>query len=703
MSSQNPNSDAWLDAELRDVSLPVGLLERLRSIAVAGDEELDAAIRDVPVPVGLGSRLQRIWEAPVRLARLAPVATAASLLLVIGLSYVGSMAGFLWPIYIACTSPPSPPPGLESQLTVVLSLEPEGPTVGFEGPETALLGRGPGDVDAADPGPSVPEVHLAGLGTPVRAPMGQIDQFIPLPGVNLLEDLNLARWPVFAAHRGFDELKDLAKVAGLKPRGIDFPLVPPYDIAFLGKTGFHPFVAPAAHPRLRSVVVPLGVDTSSYDLTRRYLEDGELPPRETLRTEEFLAAIDYQFPRPGKGALGLHLSGGPAPFRESGDDFRRLQFGVQAREAGDGARPATRLTLAVDVSASMRWGGRLEMTRRALAALVGQIRPEDRISLVGFSEDAHVLVEQIGGDREQVFLAAVDSLTSQNSTNLGAGLRLAYAVAQHGALPSRMANRVVLLTDALAELDPASRDRIEERLVDAATRGITLDVVDLRRKEEQEEADPLLTALARAGGGCTRRATDADQVRWALLEVLTGNSQLVAADAKLKVTFNPNSVAAYRLFGHEPRSITGLKPAAAETDFYAGQSGTALFEIRLRRSSEKEVAVAELSWRDPRTGEAHQIVRRFRRGQFAGSLIEAPLWLQAATVAAEAVEGLRISPLDPAWPSPRPLADMLSLARQVDTRLQQRDSFIEFISVIEQAEAVSPSRSGGNEGRGSTR
>ena len=695
MSSQDSNFDAWLDAELRDVSLPVGLLERLRSIAVAGDEELDAAIRDVPVPVGLGSRVQRIWEAPLRLARLGSLATAASLLIAIGLSYVGAMAGFLWTIYIAYTSPPLPPPSLDSRVAIVLSLEPDGQAVGVEGLEIALLSKGPGDVDPADPAPPAPEVELAGIGTPVKSPSGPIDPFIAIPGVNLLEDLNLARWPVFASHRGFDELEDLAKVAGLKPRGINFPLVLGYDVSFLSKTDFHPFVVPAAHPRLRSVVVPLGVGTSSYDLTRRHLEDGELPSRDKLRTEEFLAAIDYQFPRPNKGALALHLSGGPSPFREGRDDLRLLQFGVQAREVADGERPGTRLTLALDVSASMRWGGRLEITRRALREFIGRIGPKDRISLVVFSEDAYVLVEDIGGDQEQVLLAAVDSLTPQNSTNVGAGLRLAYAVAQHGALPATMDNRVVLLTDALAELDPASRDRIGERLVDAAARGVTLDVVDLRRKEEQEEADPLMTALARAGGGRIHRATGADQVGWALSEVLTGKSQLIAADARLKVTFNPNSVAAYRLFGHEPRSITGLKPAEAETDFHAGQSGTALFEVQLRRSTEPEVAVAELSWRDPRSGEPRQLRLPFRRGQFARTLIEAPLSLQAAAVAAQGAEGLRISPFDPAWPNPRSLADVLRLARQVDTRLQQRASFMEFISVIEQAEAVRPSRSGG--------
>ena len=43
-------------------------------------------------------------------------------------------------------------------------------------------------------------------------------------------------------------------------------------------------------------MVPLGVDAASYELAKRWLEDGELPPPQQVRTEEFLAAVDYKFP-----------------------------------------------------------------------------------------------------------------------------------------------------------------------------------------------------------------------------------------------------------------------------------------------------------------------------------------------------------------------------------------------------------------------
>ena len=106
----NFGSDPWLDARLRNVPLPVGMLARLSQAGSPTDEQLDTVVRDVPVPEGLCLRLQQITDLPQRridwltvdLAPrvLAPVqwarqhvgwgelAIAASLLLAVGAGYI---------------------------------------------------------------------------------------------------------------------------------------------------------------------------------------------------------------------------------------------------------------------------------------------------------------------------------------------------------------------------------------------------------------------------------------------------------------------------------------------------------------------------------------------------------------------------------------------------------------------------------------
>src|ERR1700722_18541793 len=68
----NFGSDPWLDARLRNVPLPVGMLARLSQVGSPSDEQLDAVIRDVPVPEGLCQRLLQITDEPQRRFDLSP-------------------------------------------------------------------------------------------------------------------------------------------------------------------------------------------------------------------------------------------------------------------------------------------------------------------------------------------------------------------------------------------------------------------------------------------------------------------------------------------------------------------------------------------------------------------------------------------------------------------------------------------------------
>ena len=99
----------------------------------------------------------------------------------------------------------------------------------------------------------------------------------------------------------------------LVPRGLDSPLSPGSNRQFLIDKHFHPFVMPLPGTALQSLAVPLAIEPSSYELTRRYLERNEMPPPERVRTEDFLAAMDYGYPRPSYRGLGLTVTGGQSP------------------------------------------------------------------------------------------------------------------------------------------------------------------------------------------------------------------------------------------------------------------------------------------------------------------------------------------------------------------------------------------------------
>ena len=731
------SADFKLDAQLRDVPLPGGLLDRLMALPLAGDEDVDELVRDVAVPPGLLERLQAIAltdddgldealrDVPVpedlvtscrhhgsrylarregrhgmdRVVQINRIALAASLILAVTLS-LGSAMLLPWILNgfgnghlvevdhdPLLTSPAPAPP--EKPLETSWRMLADDPA-GIAGPPS-LAGDDKREIELAEIEPSgaITSPHSVASAT-----MPRDADPLKLPGVVWGSPLR----------KSWDDLPELlTRPADLVPHGLDWPLVPGANRPFLVSTGFHPFVSPAADPRLQTCQVPLAVEPSSYELARRYLERNEWPPADRVRTEEFLTAVQYSFPKPKDRSLGLTVAGGPSPI--SGEGFCLLQVGVQARQTDRGQPNETgkhaplHLVLLIDTSTSMRWGSRMEIVRRALGDLRGIVSTEDRLSLVTFNQAAHVLVENLHREAWAQFAAAADSLTAEGATNIVDGLREAYGVARPTLGPGRPAVRVVLLTDGLLDLEPAVAQKLDEQVAQAAGQNIPLDVIDLG---QQKDTDPQVASLAQNGRAAVHRAISAAQVRWALGEIVSGRSQLVARAARLQITFNPKSVLEFRLAGHESGDWGGLLPGPLEADFHEGQTATALFEVRLAPNGPNDLASVDLTWyaadgAKTLAGKTAQTVRTtVERKDFAASLTSSAPSLQEAAVVAYMAEVLRHSPFIfqryPKPTMPAALFRAVELAGQVESQLRRLPSFQEFAALIRQEMKAHPAK-----------
>jgi Ca-activated chloride channel family protein len=233
----------------------------------------------------------------------------------------------------------------------------------------------------------------------------------------------------------------------------------------------------------------------------------------------------------------------------------------------------------------------------------------------------------------------------------------------------------------------------------AAGQGIRLDVIDLGQRKA---ADLQVASLAKRGRGAVYRAISAEQVRWALREIVTGYSQVVARAARLQVTFNPKSVLEYRLVGHESRDWDGLLPGPLEADFRTGQAATALFEVRLAPNGPDDLASAELTWYAPDGGTtlagkpAQTAHATIERKDFAASLTTSAPSLQEAAVVAYTIEVLRHSPFifqrHPGLTMPAALFRAVELSGQVSSQLQRRPSFDEFAALVRREVKAHPAQ-----------
>jgi len=73
----------------------------------------------------------------------------------------------------------------------------------------------------------------------------------------------------------------------------------------------------------------LDVDTGSYTVMRNYLNEGYLPPEESVRVEEYVNYFEQGYPDPpAHQAFGINIDGAPSPFTET-ERYQILRVGIQ--------------------------------------------------------------------------------------------------------------------------------------------------------------------------------------------------------------------------------------------------------------------------------------------------------------------------------------------------------------------------------------
>jgi Ca-activated chloride channel family protein len=386
----------------------------------------------------------------------------------------------------------------------------------------------------------------------------------------------------------------------------------------------------------------LDVDNASYGYARRQILDGQRPDPALIRPEEFVNAFAQDYSEPQGDGFSVHADGAQLPSAEEGE--RLLRVGLQTRGEPEETRPDATLTFVVDVSGSMGEPGRLDLVRDALHTLVDQLRPTDAVALVAFTDKARVERKMTRVSDAGALNRAIEKLRPEASTNLDDGLRLGYRVARDGFRPGT-SNRVVLLSDGLANTGSTDADTILERVREEAAKQIALLGVGVG----SQYGDALMERLADRGDGFVVYVSERAQARDVFVHRLPSTLAVRAMDAKAQVTFDPETVQTYRLIGYEDRKVADESFRDDRVDggeVGPGHSVTALYAVRLKpgASSSAEAARVEVRWLDPRTREADEAYASVRVADLDGSFDGAPprLWVDyAAASLAETLQGNR--------------------------------------------------------------
>ena len=291
---------------------------------------------------------------------------------------------------------------------------------------------------------------------------------------------------------------------------------------------------------------------------RQILLDGGIPGPETIDDLGFFAEHDIELPAPECGdAVCIHGMFGVMGNMISGSNCTVVMIGMNTPiDPSELERPPLNLAIAVDLSASMA-GESIERVREGLLLMRAELEPEDRISLVGFSEGAQTLVEHAAPASPELE-AAIEALEPEGATNIYAGLRAAYelvdaqaqAQAQDPAADPTQ-NRVLLVSDGLATagiLEPSSIEGLASAWSEI---GYGLGTIGLGDSFDVE----LMRSLAELGGGSFYFVEDPS----AVVEVFSEEVQAFAVPLAEQVTIDATVFAGYDL-----RGVYGTKQAEVE-------------------------------------------------------------------------------------------------------------------------------------------
>ncbi len=321
------------------------------------------------------------------------------------------------------------------------------------------------------------------------------------------------------------------------------------------------------------------VDTGAYSNVRRMLNEGRLPPQDAVRVEELVNYFDYRYeaPRDPATPFGVVTEVGRTPWNPK---TRLLQVGIQGWQPPGERRPSN-LVFLVDVSGSMQAAHKLPLVKASLKLLAGQLGAGDRISLVVYAGTTGVVLEPTPGSETATILSALECLEAGGSTNGGAGIALAYAMAERAFLKDGN-NRVLLATDGDFNVGTVSFEALVDLVEEKRKGGVALTTLGFGTGNYN---DHLMERLADAGNGNHAYIDSLTEARRVLVAQRDATLRTIARDVKVQVEFNPARVSEYRLVGYENRLLrredfNNDRVDAGEIG--AGHSVTALYEIALK-------------------------------------------------------------------------------------------------------------------------
>jgi Ca-activated chloride channel family protein len=294
-----------------------------------------------------------------------------------------------------------------------------------------------------------------------------------------------------------------------------------------------------------------------------------------------LASLTALAPLGAKESIQLRVSPERDRVLRSRDAEVVFQINVLGADLKSPRRAPINLALVLDRSGSMA-GAKLEKARQAACVAIDQLDGSDTFSLVVYDTSASVLIPPQPVEDARALKRKVEGIDSGGSTALYAGVKLG-ADQLSKFFNEKNVNRIILLSDGIANVGPSSPDDLARLGATLKARSMNVTTVGLG----DDYNENLMVALAEASAANYYYVKDTETLPKIFAEELGQIKNIVARNLRIIIELMP---------GVEPREIIGFPEIrfngrTAEIpagEVYGGQQRTFLIRCRVPAAKQEE-------------------------------------------------------------------------------------------------------------------
>ncbi|UPQ80902.1 von Willebrand factor type A domain-containing protein [Flavobacterium azooxidireducens] len=320
----------------------------------------------------------------------------------------------------------------------------------------------------------------------------------------------------------------------------------------------------------------IDVDNASYTNIRRFINNGQTVPKDAVRVEEMINFFKYNYTEPtNEHPFSIHTEYSDCAWNSN---HKVLKVGLQGKNIPTDNLPASNLVFLVDVSGSMNEQNKLPLLKQSMKILVEQLRKKDKVSIVVYAGAAGMVLPPTSGDDKKTIIDALEKLQAGGSTAGGAGIELAYKIAQENFVKNGN-NRVILATDGDFNVGASSNTDMQTLIEEKRKSGVFLTCLGYGMGNYK---DSKMETIANKGNGNYAYIDNIQEANRFLGKEFKGSMFAIAKDVKIQIEFNPQHVQAYRLIGYENRKLKDedfVNDTIDAGELGSGHTVTALYEI----------------------------------------------------------------------------------------------------------------------------